>query len=165
MKKSRLFKIILFLAIVTLNYLAYSQTPILSRKNENFVKFATPDTALKNLFDLAETKAAQNVKKFSPTYTVLIEGGEYPFVWVETQPMGGVMYAKRNLEVAYNNIAIFLNNQLENGRVPGMIIPMNNNIWGLAGLKEVEDGKLGIFSETLQGFFVWTIIRIVLFVG
>lgn len=154
MKNSKLFKIILFLIIVTLSSFGFCQTPISARKNENTVKFSTTDTALKNLFDLAEAKAAENVKVFSPTYTVLIEGGEYPFVWVETQPMGGVMYAKRNLEVAYNNIAIFLNNQLDNGRVPGMIIPMSNNIWGLTGLKEVENGKLGIFSETLQGFFV-----------
>jgi len=120
----------------------------------NSVTFSTTDTGLKNLFDLAEKKAAENVRVFSANYKVLVEGGEYPFVWVETQPMGGVMYAKRNLEVAYNNVAIFLKHQAVSGRVPGMIIPMDNNIWGLTDLVKADSGSLGLFSETLQGFFV-----------
>ena len=120
----------------------------------NNVTFSTTDTSLQNLFDLTEKKAAENVRVFSPNYKVLVEGGEYPFVWVETQPMGGVMYAKRNLEVAYNNVAIFLKHQAASGRVPGMIIPMNNNIWGLTDLVKADNGYLGLFSETLQGFFV-----------
>ena len=120
----------------------------------NSVTFSTTDTSLQNLFDLAEKKAADNVRIFSPNYKVLVEGGEYPFVWVETQPMGGVMYAKRNLQVAYNNVAIFLKHQAASGRVPGMIIPMDNNIWGLTDLEKAENGYLGLFSETLQGFFV-----------
>lgn len=103
---------------------------------------------------MAEKKAADNVRTFSPNYKVLVEGGEYPFVWVETQPMGDVMYAKRNLEVAYNNVVIFLKHQAASGRVPGMIIPMNNNIWGLTDLVKADNGYLGLFSETLQGFFV-----------
>jgi len=120
----------------------------------NSVTFSTTDTSLQNLFNLAEKKAADNVRTFSPNYKVLVEGGEYPFVWVETQPMGGVMYAKRNLEVAYNNVVIFLKHQAASGRVPGMIIPMNNNIWGLTDLVKADNGYLGLFSETLQGFFV-----------
>lgn len=120
----------------------------------NSVTFSTTDTSLQNLFDLAEKKAADNVRIFSPSYKVLVEGGEYPFVWVETQPVGGVVYAKRNLEVAYNNVTIFLKNQAKSGRVPGMIIPMNNNIWGLTDLVKADNGYLGLFSETLQGFFV-----------
>ncbi len=109
---------------------------------------------MQNLYNLAEKKAAENIRNFSPTYKVLVEGGEYPFVWVETQPMGGVMYAKRNLEVTYNNVVIFLNHQAASGRVPGMIIPLNNNIWNLTDLVKADNDKLDIFSETLQGFFV-----------
>ena len=84
----------------------------------------------------------------------MIEGGEYQFVWVETQPLGGIMCAKRNLEVAYNNVVIFLNHQAANGRVPGMIILMNNNTWNLTDLVIADNDHLGVFSETLQGFFV-----------
>ena len=120
----------------------------------NQVSYSTADVLLQNLFDLAERKAADNVRVFSPNYTVLVEGGEYPFVWLETQPMGGVMYAKRNLQVAHDNISIFLENQLKSGRIPGMIIPMNNNIWNLKDLQITDNGNLGVFSETLQGFFV-----------
>jgi hypothetical protein len=120
----------------------------------NQVSYSTTDVLLQNLFDLAERKAADNVRVFSPNYTVLVEGGEYPFVWLETQPMGGVMYAKRNLQIAHDNISIFLENQLKSGRIPGMIIPMNNNIWNLKDLQITDNGNLGVFSETLQGFFV-----------
>ncbi len=123
-------------------------------KNKNAVSFSSNDSALQYLYDLADKKAADNIREFSPRYKVLVEGGEYPFVWVETQPMGGVMYAKRNLEVAYNNIVIFLNHQSKTGRIPGMIIPMNNNIWALTDLVKADDDYLGLFSETLQGFFV-----------
>lgn len=154
MNNSTKIKALVMPLFLALNTAVFCQNSPKLTPNGNSVTFSSSDTLLKNLFDLAETKAAQNIKVFSPTYTVLVEGGEYPFVWVETQPMGGVMYAKRNLEVAYNNVAIFLKNQAESGRIAGMIIPMNNNIWGLTDLKVVEDGKLGIFSETLQGFFV-----------
>ncbi|TAH09011.1 MAG: hypothetical protein EAZ13_01500 [Sphingobacteriia bacterium] len=127
---------------------------IFAPQNKNAVSFTSRDTALQHLYDLADKKAADNIREFSPRYKVLVEGGEYPFVWVETQPMGGVMYAKRNLEVAYNNIVIFLNHQATTGRIPGMIIPMNNNIWALTDLVKADDDYLGLFSETLQGFFV-----------
>jgi hypothetical protein len=123
-------------------------------QSKNQVSFVSADTLLKKLFDLAESKAAGNIRVYSPNYTVLVEGGEYPFVWIETQPMGGVMYAKRNLQVAHDNITIFLENQLKSGRFPGMIIPMNNNIWNLKDLVISDSGRLGVFSETLQGFFV-----------
>lgn len=127
---------------------------ILAPKNKHAVSFISSDTAMQHLYDLAEKKAADNIRDFSPRYKVLVEGGEYPFVWVETQPMGGVMYAKRNIEVAYNNVVIFLNHQAASGRIPGMIIPMNNNIWGLTDLVKADEDYLGLFSETLQGFFV-----------
>ena len=35
-------------------------------------------------------------------------GGGYGNVWIERQPMGGEMYAKRNIEVALNNQIIFM---------------------------------------------------------
>ncbi len=147
-----LFTLLISISATTLFSQVKNVNPIF--KNTNQVTFSTKDKSLQDLYNLAEKKAAENVRSFSPTYKVLVEGGEYPFVWVETQPMGGVMYAKRNIEVAYNNVVIFLNHQAASGRVPGMIIPMNNNIWNLTDLVKADNDKLGIFSETLQGFFV-----------
>ena len=46
---------------------------------------------------------------------VLREGADFDGVWLETQPMGGEMYAKRDMEVALNNQLIFLENQRRNG--------------------------------------------------
>ena len=66
------------------------------------VSFQTSDTDLQRLFDAAEAKAAANIVQFTPTMKALVEGGGYGNVWIETQTMGGEMYAKRNLEVTAN---------------------------------------------------------------
>ncbi len=89
------------------------------------VSFKTNNIALQRLFDEAEKQAKLNIKQFGK-YRVLVEGGGYNNVWLETQPMGGYMYAKRNIEIARNNVQIFMDFQREDGRLPGMI-SLNNN--------------------------------------
>lgn len=84
------------------------------------VIFKTSDSTLQKVFYEAERKAKLNIKDFGK-YRVLVEGGGYKYVWLETQPMGGYMYAKRNLSIAKNNIQIFMDLQREDGRLPGMI--------------------------------------------
>ncbi|AHM63032.1 hypothetical protein D770_23935 [Flammeovirgaceae bacterium 311] len=84
------------------------------------VQFRTSDPRLQALYDSAESKSKWNISQFQD-YKVLVEGGGYQHVWLETQPMGGYMYAKRNLEIAGNNIKIFMDHQREDGRLPGMI--------------------------------------------
>lgn len=45
-----------------------------------------------------QTHIHSGTKYYSPVYgnkKVLIEGAQYKSVWLETQPMGGYMYAKR----------------------------------------------------------------------
>jgi hypothetical protein len=91
------------------------------------VIFKTSDIKLQKLFDEAEKKAKQNLREFGK-YKILIEGGGYNGVWLETQPMGGFMYAKRDLVVAENNIRIFMDYQREDGRFPGMIVFTNNKL-------------------------------------
>jgi len=86
------------------------------------VTFQTTDAKLQKLFDAAEAKSALNIVQFTPTIKVLVEGGGYGNVWIETQPMGGEMYAKRNLEVALNNQLVFILTQRSDGRLPGMVI-------------------------------------------
>lgn len=61
---------------------------------------------------------------------VIKEGATYPFLWLETQPMGGEMYAKRNIEAGLNNILIFMQYQRKDGRFPGMIFEDNGRIVG-----------------------------------
>jgi len=86
------------------------------------VAFRTSDADLQRLYDAAEAKAASNIVQFTPAMKALVEGGGYPNVWIETQPMGGEMYAKRNLEVALNNQVLFLLGQRADGRLPGMVV-------------------------------------------
>ena len=64
---------------------------------ETKVTFRTADELLQKLVDKAEEKSLENLKDFAGR-KVLIEGGGYEKVWLETQPMGGEMYAKRDLE-------------------------------------------------------------------
>ena len=47
----------------------------------------------------AVAKAQLNLQQFGPDQ-VLVEGGGYEKIWLETQPMGGEMYAKHNMTAA-----------------------------------------------------------------
>lgn len=84
------------------------------------VTFQTSDTLLQKLVNAAEKKSLENLKDFAGR-TVLIEGGGYEKIWLETQPMGGEMYAKRNIEAGWNNNLLFMECQREDGRMPGSI--------------------------------------------
>lgn len=84
------------------------------------VTFKTSDTLLQKLVDSAEQKSLENLKDFGG-HTVLIEGGGYEKIWLETQPMGGEMYAKRNMEAGLNNQLFFMEHIRDDGRLPGSI--------------------------------------------
>lgn len=84
------------------------------------VTFQTSDPLLQKLTDTAARKSLHNLKNFDGR-TVLIEGGGYEKIWLETQPMGGEMYAKRNMEAGLNNQLLFMEHQREDGRMPGSI--------------------------------------------
>ena len=84
------------------------------------VCFHSEDAGLQRVYDRCEALARGNIQQFG-CRKVLQEGAKYHGVWLETQPMGGEMYAKRNMEVALNNILIFMECQRRDGRMPGMI--------------------------------------------
>jgi hypothetical protein len=128
MKKLKYISLISFYLIV-----AQAQTP----PCRTSVEFATSDAFLNALYRAAETVCENNVKRFLGR-PALIEGGGYNGLWLETQPMGGEMYAKRNMTAAVNNILFFIEYQLPNGRYPGTIAygedtltPLYTHIQGL----------------------------------
>jgi hypothetical protein len=86
------------------------------------VTFHSDDADLQRLYEAAEARLGENLVPFTPSMRVLVEGGGYPNAWIETQPMGGEMYAKRDPQVALNNQSIFLLTQRDDGRLPGMVI-------------------------------------------
>jgi hypothetical protein len=115
----------------------YKEVKPLENCTATGVEFFSSDEFLQNLYDAAEKVCRGNEKEFLGR-PVLIEGGGYNALWLETQPMGGEMYAKRNLAAAMNNTLFFMDCQLENGRYPGVI--------------SYRDGKLEPRYTHLQGF-------------
>ena len=91
------------------------------------VVFKTSDTLVQNLVDTAEKKCIGNLKDFGGR-TVLIEGGGYEKIWLETQPMGGEMYAKRNMEAGLNNQLLFMEHIRDDGRLPGSIALIDGKV-------------------------------------
>ena len=82
--------------------------------------FQCKSEKLQRVYDEAEEKCRLNLKRFGSDL-VLVEGGGYEKIWLETQPMGGEMYALRNLEAAKNNCLLFMRHQRSDGRLPGSI--------------------------------------------
>ncbi|MBN2217339.1 MAG: hypothetical protein JW719_08175 [Pirellulales bacterium] len=104
------------------------------------VTLKTDDPVLQRLYDAAERAAQGNVVPFMGDVKALVEGGGYNSVWIETQPMGGAMYAKRNIEVALANQLIFMNCQRADGRLPGVVVSTKESLqngW------DKPDAKLG----------------------
>ena len=111
--------------------LAFS-SPINAQSNSDqllptSVIFKTTDSTLQRLYNKAEAEAKNNIIVYG-NRKVMKEGGQYVSLWLETQPMAGAMYAKRNLEVATNNIQIFMDYQRNDGRLPGVIYNRNSKI-------------------------------------
>ena len=94
------------------------------------VTFTTADAKLQRLFDTAVRKCRNNLNTFAGDQ-VLVEGGGYEKIWLETQPMGGEMYAKHNITAALNNHLLFMKHQRADGRLAGSI----------QGFKAVEVGQ------------------------
>lgn len=90
--------------------------------------FESKDEGLQRLHDAAIRCLEGNLVQFTPSMKVLVEGGGYPNAWIETQPMGGEMYARRNPQVALNNQVIFMLGQREDGRLPGMVISTKTSL-------------------------------------
>ncbi len=91
------------------------------------VRFETDNLLEGKLFREAERKCRMNLKDFGGR-RVLIEGGGYEKLWLETQPMGGEMYAKRNMEAGLNNQLLFMEHQRKDGRIPGSIAMIDGRV-------------------------------------
>ena len=104
---------------------------------ETSVVFSTSDDTWQRVFDAAENVEKQNIKTWNGR-RVLVEGGIYNGLWLETQPMGGEMYASRDVDVAMNNQLFFMENVREDGRIPS-VLHFNN-------------GKMRISYSHFQGY-------------
>jgi hypothetical protein len=88
------------------------------------VQFTSTDKAFGGLLAHAEDQEALNVHPFlaSPIdFPILVEGAQFHAAWLETQPMGGAMYATRNMRIAVNNQLVFMRTQRADGALPGQV--------------------------------------------
>jgi hypothetical protein len=111
-------KALILMLLILLSIPVFSQN--LQKYPETYVKFSTTDTILQKIYDHGVTMEKENIAVMNGK-KVLVEGAGYVNVWLETQPMGGYMWAKHDLELAKNNIEIFIDNQREDGRLSGVI--------------------------------------------
>ena len=119
---------------------------------ETSMRFHTEDAALQRLYDTAVCKCRSNLARFGAA-EVLVEGGGYGKIWLETQPMGGEMYARYNMTAALNNQLLFMRHQRADGRLPG-------SIQGFA------DGSVEAQFNKLQGFcFPWPALNMYYWLG
>lgn len=107
----------------------------LGRVPQAGVTFTTSDEFLKRLYDAAETVCCGNVVRYPPPFDmdILIEGSGYTGAFLETQPMGGLMWGKRDLHIARNNQMIFMLNQAPNGQLSYRINTDLRKFGGLQG--------------------------------
>ncbi len=116
------------------------------------VDFRTSDPALQRLYDTAVHKCLNNLNRFGDDL-VLVEGGGYEKIWLETQPMGGEMYAPFNMDAALNNQLLFMRHQRADGRLAG-------SIQGFA------DGSVEAQFNKFQGFcFPWPALNMYYWLG
>ena len=99
--------------------------------------FSCGDPRIQKIYDEAERKCRMNLVDFAGD-RVLVVGGGYGKIWLETQPMGGEMYALRDLTAAVNNSLLFMRHQRPDGRLPGSI--------------QCLEGRVKPQFDKLQGF-------------
>ena len=109
---------------------------------ESTVRFESGDDRLNRLYDTLLEKCEGNLQNFGRD-RVLVEGGGYEKIWLETQPMGGEMFAGWDPAAALNNQLLFMRGQRFDGRMPGSI-------------QLLKDGTVEPQYNKIQGFcFPW----------
>ena len=138
------------------------------------VTVTTEDASLSALLTKALALCEENKSVFGGI-PVLREGGKYNGVWLETQPMGGEMFAAHDAVTALGNHLIFMKYQRRDGKLPGMIscsypwrgvTPhhdwMQGDFFSRSALRMSylighDRGYLTLLSETLREFdsYLW----------
>lgn len=82
------------------------------------VRVITNHARLQKIFDSAVAACHHNEARMTDGREVLVEGDIWRGLWLETQPMGGAMFAKFDLKRALNNIEIVIEGQRDDGLLP-----------------------------------------------
>ena len=84
------------------------------------VQFSSSNPLLQRIFDGVVRANRKNEERMVDGRRVLVEGDIWRGIWLETQPMGGSMYGKFDLEIAKNNLEVVIDGQLANGQLPAV---------------------------------------------
>jgi hypothetical protein len=82
------------------------------------VRVFSSNEILQRIFDGIIRANPKNEERMPDGRRVLVEGDIYRGIWLETQPMGGAMYGKFDMEIARNNIEVVMDGQREDGLLP-----------------------------------------------
>jgi hypothetical protein len=97
---------------------------------QGHIEFYSSNELRQSVYNAAVQKAGKNIADFNG-HKVLVEGGGYNGLWLETQPMGGEMYAMYDIEAAVNNQLFFMNNIRADGKLPSVIYYEGKNNFNL----------------------------------
>ena len=112
------------------------------------VTVRTKDPDLQLVFDGILKTCQENirfVKSGGVSRKGLVEGDIWIGIWMETQPMGGAMYGKINLEVARNNVEIVLDGQAANGLLPHLTNLDGTRWFGALAFNTMAESGLDVY--------------------
>lgn len=118
------------------------------------LRVETSNCSLQRLFESIINRAEANLRDYADGRRVLVEGDIWNGLWLETQPMGGVMYGKCDPAIAINNMNIIMEGQREDGLLPAMT-ELNGKRWyGSLGMNMVAAYGLDVYylMEEDRGF-------------
>jgi hypothetical protein len=93
------------------------------------VEFTSDNPMLQRIFDAIRRANHKNEVRMKDGRRILVEGDIWRGgLWLETQPMGGCLYGKFDLEIARNNMEVILEGQLKNGKLPHLT-HLDGTLW------------------------------------
>lgn len=116
----------------------------------------TSNPMLQRIFDEIVQANLKNVERMKDGRKVLVEGDIWRAIWLETQPMGGAMYGKIDLEIAKNNLSVVMDGQLGSGLLPHMT-NLDGSKWYGTGIPGYE--FLGFNAVANYGLDVYYLLN------
>ena len=114
------------------------------------MQLSTTNPLLQRVFDAILQANLKNEERMPNGLRVLVEGDIWRGgIWLETQPMGGSMYGKFDLEIARNNLEIIIDNQYPSGALPHIVL-MDGKKW---------DGAIGFNSVAQYGLDAYYLFK------
>jgi hypothetical protein len=120
------------------------------------VRVFSTNEMLQRVFDGIIRANLKNEERMADGRRVLVEGDIWRGIWLETQPMGGEMYGKFDLEIARNNIEVAMAGQREDGLLPHLTNLDGKKFFG-TGIPDYE--IIGFNSLAQYGLDIYYLLK------